>query len=446
VVQLVKPPNASTNVIAIQPPEMNSKSNRPKRPLSRPVRLLVIATLLLLIGGVSYVAGLYAWAEYQYRAAQDDLAARRFAQARQRLEGCLGVWPDDPQAHLLAARAARLTRDYGETDRLLRRCRDLGGVPEAIALEDALARAQRGELAGVEGYLGALVERGYTDTPLILEALAQGYLRTCRWPAALGCLERLLPDAPHNADFLAWAGWAHESLGHIDQARALYGRAVVVDPDHQAARLGLADMLAQGSAPAEAVDHYEWLRQRRPEDPAVLVGLARCRRLLGQRDEAGRLLDRVLAGQPNHARALAEYGKVAWDAGQVEAAAQWFRRALAVAPRERAPTYDLYLCLQRLGRDREAADCLARLKEIEADQDRMGELLAALAKAPNDLALPCAVAEILLRNGQGEQACQWLEGVLQRDPAYKPAHALLADHYQRAGKAARAERHRQLSR
>jgi tetratricopeptide (TPR) repeat protein len=402
--------------------------------------------LLLLIGGVAYVAGLSVWADYQYRAAQEDLAARRFVEARQRLEGCLRVWTNNPQAHLLAARAARLTRDYRETDRLLRRCRDLGGVPEAIDLEGALARAQRGELSGIEGYLWAFVERDYIDTPVILEALAQGYMQTCRWPAALRCLERLLREAPDNADFLTWTGWVHESLGSIDAARTHYARAVAAAPEHETARLGLAEMLAQGSAPAEAVGHYEWLRQRRPDDPVVLVGLARCRRLLGQRDEAERLLDYLLAGQPNHARALAERGKVAWDTGQVEAAAQWFRRALAVAPRDRAPNYDLYLCLQRLGQDREAAECLARLKEIEADQERLSELFAAVVKAPNDLALPCAVAEILLRNGQGEQACQWLEGVLQRDPAYKPAHALLAEHYRRAGQTARAERHRRLSR
>src|SRR5437764_24854 len=82
----------------------------------------------------------------------------RFAQARERLSYCLGVWADDPQAHLLAARAARLARDYKETDRLLARCRDLGGVPEAIDLEGALARAQRGELHGLEAYLWAFVE------------------------------------------------------------------------------------------------------------------------------------------------------------------------------------------------------------------------------------------------------------------------------------------------
>ena len=133
-------------------------------------------------------------------------AGGTFMFARQRFAACLRVWGQDPQVHLLAARAARLTRDYAETERLLRRCRDLGGVPEAIDLENALARAQRGELRGIEAYLWTFVERQYSDTPWILEALAQGYMQTCRLPAALGCFQRLLKASPNNPDFLVWAG------------------------------------------------------------------------------------------------------------------------------------------------------------------------------------------------------------------------------------------------
>ena len=68
-----------------------------------------------------------------------------------------------------------------------------------------------------------------------------------------------------------------------------------------------------------------------------------------------------------------------------------------------------------------------------------------MLKKRRDLSLPCAVAELMVRNGHGEQGLRWLESVLQQDPSYKPAHALLADYYQSIGDLALAAKHRQLA-
>src|SRR5262249_60945121 len=122
------------------------------------------------------------------------------------LEHCRGAWPGRAAPCFLAARAARLTRDYRATDRLLERCRQLGGVADVLDLEAALAKVQRGEMAGLETPLWGYVEKGYDESPWILEALAQGYLHQNRWPQALACLERLLERDPDNADFLFWPG------------------------------------------------------------------------------------------------------------------------------------------------------------------------------------------------------------------------------------------------
>lgn len=405
-------------------------------------RLLMVAALLLLTSGGLFVTGAAVWAEIQYRAGRDALAQRRFAEAQRRLAASARAWPDDAQVCLLAARAARLARDYREAERLLKRYRQLGGATEAEQLESTLQHVQRGELAAGEAFLLTLLEKGYDDAPLVLEALAQGYMHNNRWPHALRCLDRLVEAAPGVTDFRVWRGWVREHLGRREAALDDFRAAVADAPDHEEARLSLAEMLMQTSQPQEAVEHYEWLRQRRPDDNAVRLGLARCRRQLGDRDDARRLL----AGLSEDARVLAERGKLAWDEGNAEEAETFYRRSLALVPREREVTYDLLVCLQRQGKNAEAKAYQAQLAEIEADQEDLSKLLNAMIARPDDLTLPCGVAGILLRNGQGEQARAWLDGVLQRDGGYKPAHQLLAEYYRQKGDARRAERHAALAR
>jgi len=64
--------------------------------------LTVTVLTLAVLGGIWYVWG-------QWRSAQAALTADRPEEARSRLAVCLLVWPRDPEVHLLAARAARLS-------------------------------------------------------------------------------------------------------------------------------------------------------------------------------------------------------------------------------------------------------------------------------------------------------------------------------------------------
>jgi Flp pilus assembly protein TadD len=404
----------------------------------------VLGLLAVTAGGFA-LAGVNAWAWYHYRAAEDDLAHRRFTQARQHLNHCLWAWPRSAETWFLAARAARLTRDYPATDRLLQRCRQLNGVPELLDLEAALARVQRGDMAGLEAPLWVYVDKDYEDAPWILEALAQGYLHHNRWPLALTCLNRLLERQPDNTEFLTLRGGVYENAGELDAAAKDYRQAIAGDAENVPARLGQAQIDLRQSRPGEAIELYEWVRQRRPEDPEMLRGLGRAYREAGRFDEARRLLDELVTRRPRDALALAERGKLAWSEGRPGEAESWLRRSFALAPRERETNYYLFLCLQQLGKEGEAREFQERFKEIEADQARLIALYGALEKRPRDLSLPCEVAEILLRNQQDEQALAWLDGVLQQDAGYRPAHALLATLYERKGDRRRAQWHRQQS-
>jgi tetratricopeptide (TPR) repeat protein len=416
------------------------KQNRKRWSLRR---LLLAILLLALIAFGAYSAGIHFWAEYQLRAARHDLEQRDFSEASRRLALCMKVRPENVDICLLAAQAARRSRDYAEADRLLKRYRSLGGDARAASLERALERAQRGELAGgIESFLWATLEQDRPNDPLILEALAQGYMATFRWGLALGCLKRLLECWPNDAEVLVWRGWVSENLHLLPAARDDYRRALELNPEHEEARLRLAEALLLSSQPEEALEHLTRLQPRQPNNPALLLALARCRRELNQPDEARALLERLLAEHPDDTLVLTERGKLALSQGQAAEAEDWLRKALALAPFERETNYQLALSLRQQGKEQEAVACLARLKRIEADQERLAGLFAAMVEKPRDLSLRREAGAILLSNGQTKEGLGLLQSVLAEDAEDRPTHALLADYYQRIGNRGLADTHR----
>jgi tetratricopeptide (TPR) repeat protein len=392
---------------------------------------------LILLGSVGY--GLYAsgwqlWAGYNFRAAERALERRDFDRARQHLAVCLRAWPTNMETCLLAARTARRGRAYDEAERLLTTYHKIGGVPEAIEIERALMKAQRGEMADLEVGLWASAKQEVPESALIWEALAQGYMETFRWSQANNCLKQLLAREPGNVEAHVWRGWVRQNLSQLPSAIEDFRRAVELDSEHDEARLSLAELLQQSALPQEAADHFEILRQRQPPDRAdIIIGLVRCRRDLGQLDEARRLLDEFLRSKPNDARALAERARVAMSQGQQEEAEAALRQSLTVDPNDRQTNYDFVICLRQRGKKEEADQCLVKLRRIEADADRYQELIAEMEKRPKDLSVPCEIAEILLRNGQHRQAIGWLNGVLRQDSRHQRAHAILANYYERNG-------------
>jgi predicted Zn-dependent protease len=118
------------------------------------------------------------------------------------------------------------------------------------------------------------------------------------------------------------------------------------------------------------------------------------------------------------------------------------RRAVKLDPYDYAARYQLLLYLEQRGPEGETRDCKARLEQIVADQQQMYELAGKVRNAPRDPALRCALAKVLLRNGQPAEAIRWLESAIQEDPTYEPAHALLSEWYEKAGDLQRAAQHR----
>jgi predicted Zn-dependent protease len=166
--------------------------------------------------------------------------------------------------------------------------------------------------------------------------------------------------------------------------------------------------------------------------PQTAVGLARCRADAGETADADALLEGVLAKHPGHAAALRERGILLLHQGRPADAEPWLQKSYFEMPQEPATGYNLYLCLQQLGKDREAKEQLARYEATSAKNDRLRQLIHDQADRPNDPKLLCEIGALYLETGRPEwveSARIWLERALAADPTYKPTYTVLARYY-----------------
>lgn len=428
-----------------------------------PVLLVLIVVLLLIIGLGGYSGIQAVRAEYHLRAVRKALARPDLADAESHLKSCLALSPESAEIHFLAAQSARRSGAYEKAERHLVDCTRLGWSSEPIELERALGRAQRGELARVEDYLLSGANKDQPEAVLILEALTQGYLKTYRLVDALHCLDLWLERQPNNVQALVWRGEVKERRDSNDEAIGAYRRAAEIEPDNENVRLHLAQALARSDRAEEAQVHFEYLRHRRPEDPVVLLGMARCGRSLGKADEARQLLNQVLAGDTSSdskqfagrlpsqslsvfVEALSELGKLELQTGQLDFAEKWLRKAAAKAPYDRDIQYNLYLCLHQRGNHVEAQACLAKAEKIAADRQRLAELTRKIAASPKDPVLRHEAGLICFHNGQEHEGARWLLSALLEDPNHRPTHEALAKYFEGTGQAQSAAYHRQRAR
>jgi predicted Zn-dependent protease len=400
--------------------------------------------LLALIGlGVALAArqGL-AW--YHFRAGRAGLERYHDREAYDHLQAALAVWPNDRPTLFLAARAARRLAAFDEARQDLEQCR--GWNDDDVTLERALLNAQRGDVDAVAKYCQAQLRQGSPATPLILEALTTGYLRTYRLQEAQDSVEQWLAREPDNPQALYLNALVAERREKLSDAAAGYRRALQVDPSRDDARQHLAGVLVDLLQSDEALPQLEYLRRRLPDDVTSQLNLARCREQMGQPAEAEKVLDDLLARHPHVVAALVERGKLDLQAGRLDAAESRLREAGRYGPGDYQAHYLLQQCLLQQGKASEARDLTARMKQIERDNDLYHDIITfRLQQAPHDPSLHYQLGRILLRAGAADEGLAWLQNALQEDPGHGPTHEALADYYEVIGNHGLAARHRALA-
>jgi tetratricopeptide (TPR) repeat protein len=415
----------------------------------RPRRALIVVFLLALIAFGLGLGGAQLWAASHFRAARRALAAYHVGEAGDHLKDCLKVWPDDPDVLFLAARAARCGGLFDPADEFLTRYQDLRGRDDGVVLERALLTAERGNVDDVLKFCKAQVEANHPATPLILEAVARGCLRTdtYRLADADWAVKTWLGREPDNPMALLLSGRLdHERYADAASAAA-FRRVLEIDPEMDEARDRLTLLLLEINQPAEAVPHLEYLRRRRPGDPGFAVRLAKCQHLMGKEDEATSLLDDVIAHQPDFTPALAARGKMALEAGDYERAEPLLRRAHEHSRGDVSLLDQLRKCLDQSGKADEAREVQAELAQVKADVERLDLLVTQdIQKNPNNIDAQYEAGTILLRIGNYDEGVRRLEVVTRLAPRHVKAHEALADFYRRVGESLKAAKHERQAR
>ncbi len=386
---------------------------------------------LLAAGIVLISPHVQAW--YHLRAARWELQHWHNAQAIDHLKVCLRVWPRDPDVLLLAARSRRRARGYGEAERLVEMYQEVRGLDDACTLEQLLLSAER-YVDQVAETCWHHVEHDHPDKQLILEALVRGYLRRYRIGDALACLQRWKQIDPDNAQMYCLEGLLYLDYTHT-QSPAINGfrRAVELDADHEEARQGLAVALISARRYSEAIEHLHILLRHQPESPGLRIGLAECYDGLGQDAEAMKLVDAVLAQQPEFPPAVSLRGQLYMKSGDSVQAERWLREAVRLNPTEHRARYSLILCLNQNGKEEESRKLRQHFEQLEDDLARFNDIVTKdILQRPNDPALHCTLGQLLLRGGQREEGLRWLQSALRLDPNYAPARQAVEEYQKQA--------------
>jgi tetratricopeptide (TPR) repeat protein len=415
-------------------------------PLHNPRRCLAVLLLLALTGFGGWVAGRYLWAGHHLRAARSAAERYHSAEAEQHLRECLKVWPRDPEVLLLAARTARRQAAYTQAQRFLERRRVVrGSDDDDFVLEQLLLWTEQGNVEAGREFLASRLREDSATAPLIWEALARGLVRSFRLEDAKAVTQAWLAEQPENSEAHLLHGAVLELLEQYAEAIDSFRKALELDRERGEARLRLAVLLVQRGRGTEALPHLDYLHGKRPDDPVLSVHLARCRAQLGGEKRAVELLDEVLARYPYYPSALMERGRLTLRAGQPERAEDFLRKAVRADPSDHDAHYQLYLCLEQLGRANDARLVHARLTQLETDGKAVRDLLLAKpGSVPADPALYFRVGMISLRAGVVEDALRWFHKALSFDPDHLPTHRALAAYYERTGDVDLAAEHRQF--
>src|SRR4029077_13626165 len=131
-----------------------------------------------------------------------------------------------------------------------------------------------------------LADKDNEDTAAVMEVLSHFYASNSQLGPALYWGERFLKHCPKNVTALLIMGQANQLARNPTYALKYYEKAVEIQPDNEKGRLALAGALVMFNEPRKGLDQFQELRARGVKSQAVLLGLARCYRAVGQQEKA----------------------------------------------------------------------------------------------------------------------------------------------------------------
>lgn len=236
-------------------------------------------------------------------------------------------------------------------------------------------------------------------------------------------------------DFHNSLGITLGSLGRRADAIDSYRRAIALAPGHAAARLNLANALAEAEKFDEAIVQYREVLKHDPRSLAALMNLGIALAKSGQFESALAQFEAVLAQRPGLPEAQLHIGHVLAELGRLDDAIARYRLALAARPDNPVIYGSLGTALRQQGKIAEAVTYYRQAVKLQPDSAKpridlglalieLGQREAALAEAKaaarqrHQQAFPHFPLGVLLaRLGRKEEARASFEAYLRAEPS-----------------------------
>jgi tetratricopeptide (TPR) repeat protein len=254
-------------------------------------------------------------------------------------------------------------------------------------------------------------------------ALGRVLISLGKYSDAVPVLIEYTRHQPQDAQGFYVLGRAYQGLQRLQQAMGAFRHAATLDPMQPAIRFSLGVVLASAGKTSDAIQQFSAAERMNPSDPEIHEQLASLFEKTGDKERARVERSRLAALKTTADKegAVAKLNAEANQyllAGNAKSAAESYRKAMQINPRDAKLHYNLALALDKLG------DFPSEQKELE----RAVELDPKLAAAQNQLGL------LALRSGQQAVAAQHFRKTLAIDPRFAEAQNSLGVLYSKQGK------------
>ena len=162
-----------------------------------------------------------------------------------------------------------------------------------------------------------------------------------------------------------FAALEHHNNDRLDEAGALYRKALALMPERVSVLVNLAAVLVRQQRPAEALEFCERALTIEPGHPDALSTRALCNCELSGPEQALQILDQAIAANPRDVEARNNRGVVLRDLGRLQEALDSYDRALALSPDHVGVLSNRGGVLARLGRVNDALASYKRALQLD---------------------------------------------------------------------------------
>jgi tetratricopeptide (TPR) repeat protein len=269
--------------------------------------------------------------------------------------------------------------------------------------------------------------------------LAQIYRVKGPLDQAVSAFEQTLRIDPSNVPALVWLGEVHLTAGRTEAAEPLFAKALGLQARSAAARYGLGRTALARREFARAVTELTETLALEPGATAAHYPLAMAYRGLGETTRAQAELERQgdieprpddplmreLDGLLQSPESYNVRGGRELEAGNWAAAADWFEKGLALAPRDVSLRHRLGTALAQMG------DTAGAIREFEH----------VVRTDPTHARAHFSLGLLLAGRGRHAEAVDRLTSAARHEPGYLPAHVQLALALAQSGRPADALPH-----